>query len=1752
MFAATNSDNEPESQDNRHLPSKSSPKSPKDPKRGRFLWLWGGGLLLVSLAGGIGYGWFFLSEKLAPLIERELTEFLDRPVEVGELEGFSLTGVRFGESKILGTDRDPARVLMNGVAVTFDPIELLTQRKLNLTVTAIEPDIYVQQGKNRSWLLTKFKSDGKGQSAIEIDLETLRLQDAEIVLVARSPETGELQTPVKAFVDSGKADFFTQANAIEFDLTGQLAKGGKLAVSGIGMTKTEEINLVLRGNNVQATDINHLIVLPMDVKTGTIDGNLEVQIRPDRVPLLRGVASLEGVTLAFPGFPQPFSQGNGQLRFRDSEIRLEDVTTHFGSLVGTVNGAIDLEKGYTLQSQIQPLSVREVIQSLKFNPPPVPIAGEVRAKVSVTGELDKPILDVDLTTTKQARVDKIDFRNISANLRLQELNLSISRVRAFPTVGGQLTGTGNIQFTPPQPEGKKPESKYVFDIRAVDLPAQAIARTYQTTLPVKLGLVSGQTRLTGILEKPETLRATGLANFPLGGGTVDISNFQYAAKQWQADVRASKVTLTSLSDNLSPQIRQEKLDGVFQVSGTLQPEDLRATGIANITLAGGLVRASDLSIANGGWSTDLSAQNVQISRLFPDISEQLAGNLQGDFNLAGSLDGSLESIRGRGNGRLALSQGSIVAETVTLSDGNFEARLTPENLALAPFSPDLRGRLEGNIEVAGNFIEPSPDTIRAKGDLRFTEGLGFIEEPLTTYLIWTGKRLEIDRATTNNITAKGWADLDLEQLNGLSAVNYFELQVVAQGLDLKTLPIPLPSGLEKLDYAAGVDFNGTIAGIPANPRIEGSLGINNFQVGAIAFEPVLKGTIAIVPQEGVNLDLAGNNDTVRLTLDSQYQPTTFAVRLDDMTATGSRRNGELIVQANDIGVGTIKDFAIAMGVSIPESIAAQPISGDLSGTFIYDLKTADVAGSDIAIANPRFGTLKGDRLTADFRYREGDFILSQGLFQSDRSQYSLQGSVTQSPQGPRLYAKVDVAEGQIQDVLTTLQIFELSDFSRGLGTPPDYSKATALYDSEAAESSPPSPLFSIGLPEASILNQLNRLSEIEALLRIQRQQRKDSSPLPELRDLEGTFNGSLVVNATPVSGLEANFGFEGQAWQWGDYRVEQVIARGNLKNGILYFDPVSLRSGNQLVAFSGNLGGNNQTGELQLVDVPLELISEFIDLPSNISFGGLLDGTVKLAGNLDNPDIRGNVTVGNGTINQTPIFDTQGSFFYHNSRLHFAARSALTQEAEPLTVQGSLPYILPFATAKPDSDRLILNVGVKNEGLTLLNILTYDAISWIDGTGEVQLQISGKFDPVKGTPRELRAEGIARAENATIAAQVLPDAPLTDVNGKISFDFDHIDVESFSGNFSGGRVTVAGTLPLVQPTPQQNPLTVNLEDLAFTLKGLYQGGVDGQIQITGSALEPDLGGEIDLFDGQILLGEETAENGSAGNGNGEEGIVEATEYRNLKLNLGKNIQIARPPILNFLAAGSLNLNGRFYEPRPQGTIQLEAGQVNLFASQLRLAGGAAHTAEFFPNRGLDPYLNVELVTSATETVRSTVRTNPLSSEISDPLTSNLDSLQTIRIRARVEGFASQLTNSIELTSTPTRSQTEIVTLLGGGFVNTLGRGDTTLGLANLAGSAVFGSFQQAIGDALGLSEFRIFPTPLIDDRERISSVQLGIGAEASIDLDENLSVSVQKILNSDRAPQFGIRYRLNDHTVIRGSSNFSDDSRGVIEYERRF
>ncbi len=766
---------------------------------------------------------------------------------------------------------------------------------------------------------------------------------------------------------------------------------------------------------------------------------------------------------------------------------------------------------------------------------------------------------------------------------------------------------------------------------------------------------------------------------------------------------------------------------------------------------------------------------------------------------------------------------------------------------------------------------------------------------------------------------------------------------------------------------------------------------------------------------------------------------------------------------------------------------------------------------------------------------------------------------------PLFEAEAEIIDGEMQDLLAALQIFEFQDLRRGL-TPPTYNNSQDLYlgPTNQSESSNP-PLVSVGFPEesrdrVSIQSQLRRFSAIGNLLKQQKRQRELASPFPDLIALQGSFNSKLTVSNTVENQLKAEFKFDGgseeKPWRWGSYVANLVTLQGKYEHGTFSLNPATIKTTNGMsVQVSGSLNNNTNTLSgtvLKIEQFPIEVIRDLWELPAAIGSDGTIGLQANISGSINNPSVIGVLEVNDGIIEQTKIPQIKGSLTYYNSLFGLQVGSRFaegTGETNHVALTVSIPYQLPISTVKPDSNQLNLTISVVDEGMRLLNIASKEQIKWLNGKAAVDLRVTAPFDQEAGKIRlgELLVHrGDVQLENATIQIQALPDEPLSQVHGNISFNLDSIQVDSLAGEFSGGKVSVKGNLPLAKPIPQDNqdnPLTVILDELAFNLKSLYKGGVSGSLVIVGTALEPKIKGEVDLFNGTVFLGEQKPPSSS-------EEQKSLFQFQNLVLKLGNKIEIAQPPISNFLATGDLALYGTLQNPRLNGKVKLPRGQVNLFTTQFQLTGGEEHTAFF--NNGLDPFLDVNLKASVTEKTRKGIPTDPLSAEVSvsDIPALDIGGLQTVRIQAKVFGPASKLTENLQLTSSPPRSETEIVNLLGGGLLETITGVDTTLGLANLAGSAILGTFQNTIGNALGLSEFRLFPALITDDENRSST--LGLGAEVSVDLSQNFSFSALKIINSPQPFQYGIVYHWDDFLLLRGSTDLSGDDRGAIEYEFKF
>ena len=1716
--------------------------------------------ILVGVAAGAWWINRFIYEQLSPLVEKNLSQTLKRPIKVGRVERFGLTGLRLGATSVPATPTDPDTASIEAVEVNFNPLSVLLTRTLPLDVTLVNPKAYVQQDTQGRWVNTDIATGGEG-GPIQIALNRLGWRNAQAVLVSNVQQLTR-STPrntVTLNQVNGEATFRENYNLIDFNLAGKPQTGGELKLNGDFRADSGRASININTQEFLASDLTRLIELPLVIQGGRVNSDFKAELTPEKLLGLYGTADLNKVTAQVNELPQAFNNSQGRLQFKGTEIYLDNVASSYGKIPAVAKGSLDIEKGFNLSAYVDAVSAAAAISSLKLQVP-VPVDGVFRSQVKLTGGLETPILTGDVVNIKPVRLDRLNLSRTSTNFTLDVAagTLNFPNIVATPAAGGKVTGNGTLKLAlqPEQTAGLN------FNFIANNIPGDAIAKAYGVTnQAAKIGIVTAQAQVTGTPEKPRTVvnwqapqatypgkgqliiyNANNLflrdTIFRVAGGDVSAAG-ELVNQRWKAAIKASGVRLGQLTQ--VPPSLQNPVNGTFNLAGTLdpaKPQQLTATGAGQLMgIGGGTINVPSIRVAAGRWQTQLQATGLQLQRLAP-VPPQFAGNLTGRLNLSGSTTAfTPETLRGSGTGRLNVAGGTINAQNIQLNNGRWQAAVNTNGIQLNRFNPQLRGLLTGDANLAGTVSEFSPAGITAAGKVRLSEEL--IGQPLTASLNWNGKTLNIPQIASRNIQANGRVNVDPQNVASITGLNF---NVKVRDYDLKNAPVQLPPNSS---VAGRVSFNGQITGNLPVPNVVGNVRLQNFAVNNVAFDPLLAGDLRLQPSRGLNLDLAGNqNDRIAVSLDPNYRPNNFTVRLDEAIATGRTQGENLSVN--------VENFPLrVLNLSAPANpYLTGPVSGILSADLTVNPDTLAAQG-DVAVAQPGIGRLQGDRLAAQFRYGNGGGTLTNGEFVKGQSRYALTGSFNQTAKGPQFQGTAKIAQGNIQDILSALQIYDFEDLQRGF-QPPDYATAADLG------------ILQVGAPNRSLLTQLRRYSEVLVLLQQQRQQREDAFPVPALAELQGTFGGEITASGSPQQGIAADFKLRGNNWQWGKYTADRLVAAGSFSEGVLTLLPVRVRlDANTVVALTGRFSSEQQSGQLRVRGFPLSLLNDFVELP--VAVTGNVNGTATIAGSIENPQAVGEFQLSQGTINENPVESASASFSYANARLGFGS-NILIAGPEPLIATGSIPLQLPFASVEPDSDQIRLDVSVQNQGLALLNVLT-DQVAWKGGEGEVQLQ-------VRGTLKQPEAKGIAQVKNATITAAALAD-PLTNVNGTALFNADRILVQGIQGDFSRGQVVAQGVIPIFENLSASdpdaaNPLIVSLDRLELNLPNLYQGGVNGKVTVTGSALNPVIGGDVLLANGQVFLPTANApatpgmQGGQGGQkkaqgAQGAQGAQEASEapveLSDLRLTLGDRVSVTLPPILDFQAAGTLVVNGMLGDLRPSGTINLERGSVNLFTTQFQLDRGYDHTATFTPKQGLDPILDVRLIASVPEVRRARIPNSAISSEIADnTLSSDIGSVQTVRVQAAVEGPASQLFDNLELTSTPNRNQSEIVALIGGGFVQTLGQADTAAGLANIAGTALLSTYQSTftdIGNTIGLSELRLFPTS-ISNEERSRSSTLGLAAEAGIDISRNAYVSVLAFLTAQQPAQFGLSYRLSGNTRVRAATDFADNTQAVVEYEVQF
>ena len=1778
-----------------------SVQSSKDPPPRAFPWFWLGTFIgTLFSAAGLGlaaWAWIFINEDLSPVISKALTESLERPVALGEVEQVTFGSLRVGPSEIGASAEDPTTLTAESVTVNFDLVETLLSSELGLDLVVEKADGVLTQDAEKGWLnfdVPEQEEDEDKESRFEVRLDDIRIRRSKLTLIPLPAEGNETEpipfNDVNGFVSIDEVTVAGEnARRTRFEIKGDPEDGGEILVKGEvqpieaapdsdqsdSARKESErsiqqaTNMTVQADQAPLEDVLNftlstidLASSQIDVTAGTVSGTLDMAFRPEQPVDYSGVLSVDDTAITTAFLPLDFENVEGQTRFNGDEWTIDRLSAEYGEIAAVAEGLIDFSEGYALTAKANNVSVEAFTETAGFDLP-VPTAGTFDVVTQIEGPMDSPQFDGALVATAPLQVDKLTFTSAAANFLLQGNQLYLDDIAATPNTGGALRGTGQVSLTEGTP--------LTFQMAARSLPAEAIANLYGIKPGFKIGLVSadarvvsrgGAVRTTVNWDAPNALYPgsgtvaingdrTDFTNtaFQLGGGTV-AANGSLVGSRWQGDIDLQSVQLSAFSNDLKGNV-----SGQFEVSGSTA--DSRIGAIA----ASGSVLFSD----------GLSAFGPQFDSLSDPLSAQVAWNGDRLQIIEANTDritasGTLTPIFDRGFDGLERLDLNVIAQGYELNEIPFVTIPDPLALAgVANFNGSISGnpaapQISGDVQVADLIVNRLPFENRLSGtvDFGFTEGL------------------------------------DLDLAGGRDAI----------ALDLG------PSTFRGEQATPDVGFNIRWREAIATGSTEGD---------------ILTATANRFPLSTLNFPPSGAGDIGQLR--GTLTDTTIAVNLKTQTV-----DGDLTI--NQLGLGYLGAGQLAGQVRYANNLATLTSGTLVLNDNLYTLSGSLALGGNTPIYSANLATEQGNiqnLLTALSIYRLED--VRRGLSPPDwlanpPSQGILDSVLATRPArplDPNARATFDLVQqlrrlAEIQAIQTEEAIAQAADplpplrelrgpFAGALQLQGSGSDFQLDFDLAGAD-------WSWG-PEYSAEDVIAKGTLTPNVLTFEPVRFASVIPVPagsaivddgiddDNIDDDNIDDDDIVENALNLDALDANLDNNLDAADNSSLNVDSALAAVTLSGQLVYGRDSELTSNLQATAQNLNV----------------ESFRDIFQIPIDID--GYANASATLGGTLANPQMRGFAALDALTINDTPIESAAAQFLYQNARLSLTSELIATAPEHPLTLSAQIPYAFNFMDAKPSTDDISVNINVEDEGLTLLNIFT-NQVAWQSGEGQFNLNVGG-------TLNNPDIEGAAIISNATIGSPILPE-PLTEVTGNATFEGEKIVVQGLQGQFSDGQLTAAGTFPLLfplvsgrslsrlttpngaedgsatveepnaepneepnedtqnplflQPLAPDNPLTVNFEDIALSLAALYEGGVNGQIVVGGSALlgGPQISGQVVLSEGQIILPEANAANRddtalvsnepsfSSPLGAGGLSSSISTIFRDLRLTLDSSTRIVQGNLLNFAADGTLVLNGPPNDLEPEGTINIRSGRVSLFDTIFRLRG-RDNTAIFTPESGLqNPLLDISLRASVPEVRRSgldTVTNTPFATaevaEIDTNAFSNPGSLRTVRVRADVEGPTNAIFENLELSSSPPRSEDELIVLLGGGFADavrsTVGSiagqdGDGFSGLINLVGGSLLTRVQDVVVNTLNVSEFSIFPvtaasrTQSNEDNE--NETGLDIGATIGVDVTQNASVSFTKILTDDTDPEIGLNYRLTDALTVRGATNFDDVNQFLLEYEIRF
>lgn len=759
------------SSDNNQDPTPPAPR-PSLPTR-FFRWLKRPSTLIgIGTLGGVLVGggiatYAIARRELPSLIESQLTNVLDRPVTIGEFEELSLSTLRIGPSEMPATETDADRASIQEITIEYDLRALLTQWTLPVTVTLVEPNVYLDENEDGVWLDLDLEPPEEERQPLDLPFDvkaTTKIEEAEIVLVPQAlAEPVEIQAEVGgelAFPREGK-------QAFSYDIQATFAEA-PVQIRGETDLENFRTQADIAIANLSLAKLSALLdELPVQLDQGQVNVDLAVNIpsiEAYQESVVTGQVEISNVTGRVTLSEDNIVELASDLRldFQDQTVAITRGDITFGEIPITLSGQVNLEQGYDLGVAVAPFTVEQLLALAPQVELPVATQGEFSLDLDVTGAIEQPQLKAVLNATQPTQIDKIQLAStlveVSANLD----QIVLDRTEITPETGGKIIANGTVQ-TNLQQRLKAGEAidltAMPVDLTAnIDLPLNDLAAAY-VTLPAdtRLGSFNSNLQLQGTAKKPDfqanwklidTVVSTIGQVLGQGQATFDGTQFlltnttlqtelgeitafgsgNLETKNWNALINSNAVALNPVVSEL---IGQGKLNESIEALNV----DIRASGALDALQGDKIGAEADVTLALGGRAIDVEGRLEQgilqalirgqrldlapfIALFYPQLKvpigvTQLEANLGGNitplFNRNTDLVRAIEQLQARLNTVVAIDRSQVDLNANLARGGQVEADLfsnSPFRLTtLIPTLPVETFFEGGNVSLASTVAQ---------------------------------------------------------------------------------------------------------------------------------------------------------------------------------------------------------------------------------------------------------------------------------------------------------------------------------------------------------------------------------------------------------------------------------------------------------------------------------------------------------------------------------------------------------------------------------------------------------------------------------------------------------------------------------------------------------------------------------------------------------------------------------------------------------------------------------------------------------------------------------------------------------------------------------------------------------------------------------------------------------------------------------------------------------------------------------------